>query len=199
MLTCEYAGDPFPEPRSHPWLDSASDPHAHYYDLTALPKLIRSSLEDFRPWQKYAAIETFYSLLERINHPRSPLESNDCAFSGPEPSEQPTPLRALECSGRVTILFRALLRNTQAGQVEQLKNRLHAELAPLDAGFRAGMIGTTLVPARYLALPESADQQLGWQLLISFWAWGMAESDIMRNLERVLTNLSRALRAVSHR
>jgi hypothetical protein len=27
----------------------------------------------------------------------------------------------------------------------------------------------------------------------------MAESDIMRNLERVLTNLSRALRAVSHR
>lgn len=40
------------------------------------------------------------------------------------------------------------------------------ELAPHDVAFSAGVIGTTLLPARYLALPDTDSQQLGWQLLI---------------------------------
>jgi hypothetical protein len=197
MQTCEYAGDPLTEPRSHPWQGAAGDPDAHYYDLTAAPALIRSSLEDFRPWRKYAAIETFYGMLERINHRSSSLESNDCAFTGPEPSAQPTASKAVECSGRVTILFRALAWNTLSGSVERLKNELHGELAQLDSEFRSGVIGTTLIPARYLALPVADSQQLGWQLLISFWAWGSSEPDAMRNLARLLKNLSSALRKLS--
>jgi hypothetical protein len=197
MQTCEYAGDPLTQPRSHPWQGAAGDPDAHYYDLKALPALIRTALEDFRPWQQYAAIETFYGMLERINHRSSTLESNDCAFTGPEPSAQPTASKAVECSGRVTILFRALGRNTAGGHVEELKNQLHCELAPHDTAFSSGMIGTTLVPARYLALPEADGQQLGWQLLISFWAWGDSEASAMRNLARLLKNLTRALRKLS--
>jgi hypothetical protein len=197
MQTCEYAGEAFTEPRSHPWLGAADDPRAQYYDLTASPGLIRTALEDFRPWARYAAIETFYALLERMNHRSSLLESNDCAFSGPEASDEPTALRAVECAGRITILFRALEQNTLLGRVELLKNRLHAELAPNDPTFDGGMIGTTLVPARFLALPELDQQQLGFQLLISFWAWGDSEPAAMRNLARLLKNLTRALRKLA--
>ena len=46
MRTCQYAGTPFSEPRSHPWTTSASDPDARYHDLTTSPALIRTALED---------------------------------------------------------------------------------------------------------------------------------------------------------
>jgi len=199
MKTCEYAGDPFTEPRSHPWLDAVGNPDCRYYDLTAAPAHIRSSLEDFQPWQRYAAIETFYVLLEQLNHPKSTLESNDCAFTGPHASERAPAPKTFECSGRVMVLFRALERNTTAGQIEWLKNQLHGELAAQDSAFLWGVVGTTLIPARYLALPESGDQQLGSQLMISFWAWGDSEAETMLNLARLLKSLTHALRRVSTR
>src|SRR5688572_28866709 len=112
MKTCEYAGVPFTEPRSHPWLGAEMDPDSRYYDLTASPEHIRRSLEDFRVWSHYPAIEAFYGLLERLNYPKSALESNDCAFTGPEQNENAAVEQPLECSGRLMILFRALERNT---------------------------------------------------------------------------------------
>jgi hypothetical protein len=161
--------------------------------LTASPALIRSALEDFVPWKRYAAVEAFYVLLERLNHEKSLLESNDCAFTGPHPSESTATQKALECSGRVMVLFRDLPRNTAAGQIEGLKNELHLALAKLDPNFRSGVVGTTIVPVRYLAL-SGADEQLGVQLMISFWAWGNSEEENMQNLSRLLRNLTSALR-----
>ena len=199
MKTYEYAGDPFAEPRSHPWLGAADNPIARYYDLTATPERIRSSLEDFLPWSRFPAVESFYALLERLNHPKSALESNDCAFSGPHPNEDLTILKALQCFGRVMVLFRELERNTEEGLVIWLKNELHVELVELDSDFQWGAIGTTLIPVRYLALPEAEGQQLGSQLLISFWAWGDQQADVMLNLARLMKNLTRALRRVSAR
>ena len=196
MKTCEYAGAPFTEPRSHPWTDAAGSADFQYYDLTRTPALIRSKLEDFTPWARYAAVESFYALLERLNHRASLLESNDCAFTGPHASDADTSEHSLECSGRVMLLFRALASNTAAG-VEALSHELHVELGELDPDFRAGVIGTTLVPARYLALAAGA--QLGSQLMISFWAWGDSEADTMLNLGRLLKNLSQALRRVCAR
>jgi hypothetical protein len=194
LKTCEYAGEPFAAPRSHPWVGAASDKASRYYDLTATPAHIRSSLEDFVPWARYAAVEAFYVLLERINHSKSLLESNDCAFTGPHPSESLATQKALECSGRVMVLFRELTRNTAGGQIETLKNELHLALAKLDPNFRSGVVGTTIVPVRYLALPEANDEQLGAQLMISFWAWGNSEDENMQNLSRLLRNLTNALR-----
>jgi hypothetical protein len=95
------------------------------------------------------------------------------------------------------VLFRAIERNTTLGSVEQLKNQLHGELAILDRDFAWGVVGTTLVPVRYLALPE--DKQLGSQLMISFWAWGDGEADTMKNLSRLFKNLARALGKLSQR
>jgi hypothetical protein len=196
LKTYEYAGDPFDEPRSHPWLGAAESPESQYYDLTATPARIRSSLEDFLPWSRFPAVDSFYALLERLNHPKSALESNDCAFTGPHANEDLTIPKALQCCGRVMVLFRALERNTEDGLVIWLKNELHVELAELDSAFEWGVVGTTQIPVRYLALPE-AGGQLGSQLMISFWAWGDREADTMQNLARVMTNLTRALRRVS--
>ena len=199
MKTCEYAGAPFEQARSHPWTDATGNPLFRYYDLTAAPEHIRTSLEDFRPWAHYAAIEDFYRLLESLNHLGSTFESNDCAFSGPEANHQPAMPKTFQCSGRVMLLFRAIERNTRLGGVEQLKNQLHLELAPLDPRFEWGIIGTTLVPTRYLALGvgDQGDNQLGSQLMISFWVWGDTEADTMVNLKRLFKSLARALANLS--
>jgi hypothetical protein len=193
MRSCEYTGAPFTEPRSHPWIDAVGDARCQYYDLTASPAHIRSSLEDFQPWSRYPAIEDFYALLERLNQKSSAFESNDCAFTGPHADAQPTMPGAFECSGRVMVLFRALRQNTVHERVESLKNKLHNALAQLDPDFLSGMIGTTLIPVRYLMLPERENQQLGSQLMISFWAWGETEADNMTNLRRLFKNLALAL------
>ena len=197
MKTCEYAGVVFAEPRSHPWVDTAGSPECRYYDLTSTPEHIRSSLEDFRPWSHYRAIEYFYLLLTALNQPESTLESNDCAFTGPQKNENPEFNKSLQCTGRVMLLFRKLERNTVQGEIESLTNQLHHYLANGDPDFRWGVIGTTIVPVRYLALSESNGRQLGTQLMISFWAWGNSEAETMLNLGTLLKNLARALRHVS--
>ena len=198
MKTCEWAGASL-ERRSHPWTDAEGDAASRYYDLTAQPARIRTSLEDLQSWQKYPAVEAFYALLERLNHPKSSLESNDCAFNGPGENEDPSVRKAMQCSGRLMVLFRLLARNTDPARVDALKNQLHLDLAAADPSFQWGIIGTTVVPVRYLALPESREQQLGSQLMISFWAWGDSEADTMLNLRRVFKNLSQALRLASAR
>jgi len=194
MKTCEYAGGVFPELRSHPWQASRTDVAARYYDFTASPQLIRSALEDFVPWARYGAIETFYALLQWLNHARSAFETNDCEFTGPHDNDQQEIRKALGCSGRLMLLFRSLQRNTVAASVVDLRHALHSRLSELDEAFAWGLVGTTLVPTRYLGLPESDGQQLGTQLMISFWAWGDSEAETMLNLNRLLTNLSRAFR-----
>lgn len=197
MKTYEYDGAPFSEPRSHPWLGSASDPLARHYDFTASPELIRSTLEDFVPFRHYAAVEDFYALLERVNHPKSLLESSDCAFNPPQPSSQRLVKAPLECSGRVMLLYRDLRQNTRPDRISWLKSAFQQQLARLDPKFTLGMIGTTLVPVRYLALPE--DSQAGQQLLLGFWAYGGTEEQVMQNLARLFRNLLQALRGVSAR
>lgn len=199
MMTCEYAGEPLGEPRSHPWVDVAGKPDCRYYDLTAYPERIRTSLEDFHPWSHYAAIEGFYGLLERLNHPKSKLESNDCAFNGPGKNEHLQIVKPLQCSGRLMVLFRFLAHNTDEARMARLKLDFHRELGVGDPTFRWGMVGVTVVPVRYLELSESAGQQLGAELMLSFWAWGDSEADTMLNLERLFKNLSKALRSVSAR
>lgn len=199
MKTCEYAGPPFTEPRSHPWVDGAGNPECRYYDLTATPAHIRNSLEDFQPWSSYPATEDFYRLLEQINRATSALESNDCAFTGPHERDQTMGPEAFECSGRVMVLFRELRQNTPKARVERLKDQLHHELAALDRDFPRAMIGTTLIPVRYLGLPDHNDEQLGWQLMISFWAWGDSVADTMTTLSRLFRTLSLALLTLSAR
>jgi hypothetical protein len=197
MKTYEYAGAPFSEPRSHPWTDSTSDTAARYYDFSASPELIRTALEDFRPLERYPAIEEFYGLIERVNHHKSLLASNDCALLAPHPNQTAQVKASLECSGRLMLLYRDLAQNTRKNRVSWLKTAFQHQLSHLDPKFALGMVGTTLVPVRYLALP--ADAQLGEELMLSFWAFGDTEETTMQSLARLFKNLTQAVRAVSAR
>jgi len=197
LNTCEYAGTPFTELRSHPWIDAVDNPECRYYDLTLSPERIRTSLEDFLPWSNYKAIENFYKMLEDLNQSKSFFESNDCALTGPEQNHNPQFQKSLECSGRVMILFRDLIKNTMDDNIEWLAYQLHCYLSIQDIEFQLGVIGTTITPVRYLALGENDEQQMGTQLMISFWTWGDNEKEIMENLNRLIINLSNALHHVS--
>lgn len=193
MQSCEYDGVPIEEPRSHPWSDTVASASCRYYDLKAHPGLIRTALEDLLPWSHYAAVTRLYELLERLNGSASILESNDCAFSGPSSSEAPQLGKSLQCEGRVMILYRELGRNLSLQRVEALKFAIHVQLAEHDREFEWGMVGTTLVPVRYIDLPGTDDEQLGHQLMLSFWAWGDSEAEVMESLGRVVKNLGQAI------
>jgi len=193
MKSCEYDGETFEEPRSHPWTDAVESAASRYYDLKAHSALIRTALEDLLPWSHYAAVTQLYELLERLNSPVSILESNDCAFSGPHPSEAPHLGKILQCEGRVMILYRDLELNLSLRGVEGLKNAIHVHLAARDPEFELGMVGTTITPVRFVDLPRPHDQNLGYQLMLSFWAWGDSEAEVMDNLDRVVGNLAQAI------
>ncbi len=197
MKTCEYNGDPFEQARSHPWTDATANSAFRYYDLRASPALIRTSLEDFVPWSKYGAVERFYLLLEWLNGATSLLESNDCEFTSPHANENDQGGQAYECSGRLMVLFRELPRNLAPADLPALTLAFHHALAPLDPDFEHGMVGTTLLPVRYLSLPGSAGTRLGSQLMLSFWAWGESHDETMASFERLMVNLTQALRRIA--
>jgi hypothetical protein len=195
MKTYDYAG---PDPhavRSHPWTVAAENPAARYLDLRADPALIRTSLEDFLPWSDWPAVDTFYSLLEWLNGAGSTLESNDCAFVGP--SENPTDgvPKALEATGRLMILWRKLPLNLSRENVEWLRIALHRSLNETDPGLEYGVVGISVCRVRFVRLPVSGRKNLGLQLMLSFWAWGDTDEEVMANLARVFRNLWDALRA----
>jgi len=181
--------------RAHPWSTSAANPEHRYYDFRARPDLIRTVLEDFRPWDSQPAVGSFYELVAWINGPDSPFASNDCAFNGPEPNTDPGIAKRLQCSGRLGLLFRDLGENTKAGAVGGLIATLHERLQPLDPGLTFGAAGTTPLTVEYLGLPEGS--VMGTQVLVSFWAWGDDEPETFAHLARVVAALRQALQSIA--
>jgi len=184
-------------PRTHPWTDGESDPAHKYYDFRARPELIRSSIEDLQEWSAYPATETFYRLLEWLNGPTSALESNDCAFSGATADTSAECSKRLQCSGRLMILYRDLPLNTSPEQMSWLTNATAHAVRGIDPAFEWGAVGATITSVRYTTLPGAPEQQRGQQLMLSFWAWGEDEPEVMSNLDRTFRNLTAALRQVS--
>ncbi len=197
MKTYEHTEDGTASARAHPWADAEGNASHRYYDLKANPELIRSALEDFVPWSRFRAVETFYSLLAWLNGPDALLESNDCAFEGPEAADSPATGRSLECSGRLMVLYRELPLNLSLVRVQGLKNALHGSCEEFDRDFDSGAIGSTIVWSQYVTLPLPEARQRGYQLMLSFWAWGDTEGETMANLDRLFQNLSGALRKAS--
>ena len=184
-------------PRSHPWTNSVSDPTHRYYDFRTNPKLIRSSLEDMQEWNRYPATETFYRLLEWLNGPTSVFESNDSAFSGAEANTNAQSSQPLQCSGRLMILYRDLAVNTAPAQIGCLTNAAAHALRQTDPTFESGAIGATIMSVRFTTLPGPTALQDGQQLMLSFWAWGEDEPEVMTNLDRTLKNMAVVLRGLS--
>jgi len=181
-------------PRAHPWTDTVANSGSRYHDFKARPELVRTAIEDFTPWGGREAVETFYRLLEWLNARDGVFESNDCEFTGPHDNPEPAIRKAQECSGRVMILYRNLLFNLSRVRVERIESAMHRHLAEIDPEFAWGAVGTTLMRTQYLALPVPKKEQMGYQLMLSFWAWGDTVEETMAHLDRVFVNLSRALR-----
>lgn len=184
-------------PRSHPWTDGESDPAHKYYDFRTRPELIRSSIEDLQEWSAYAATETFYRLLEWLNGPESAMESNDCAFNGATATISTERSKHLQCSGRLMILYRNLMLNTSTEQIDWLTNATAHAVGEIDPGFERGAVGATIMSVRFTALPGPPERQRGQQLMLSFWAWGENEPEVMANLDRTFRNMTVALRQIS--
>jgi hypothetical protein len=193
VKTCTREAEGFDAPRSHPWTDAVADAASRYYDFKAHPQLVRTSLEDLTPWNGHAAIASFYRLIEQLNAPGGPFETNDCEFTGPRDNPDPAFTKALECSGRLMILYRDLPRNLSRAGANRLEETLQRRLSELDPDFAWGMVGTTIMRTRYLGLPGPEKAQLGYQLMLSFWAWGDTVAETMVHLDRVIGDLSRAL------
>ena len=190
--------DPEPESiRSHPWTVATADSANRYLDFKESPALIRTCLEDFLPWSTWPAVERFYDIVEWLNGPDSILESNDCAFSGPSASATPQFAKTLEATGRLMVLWRTLPLNLVRANTDRLKDVLHRQLNENDTELEFGVVGITVFPVRYITLPEKDGPQLGFQLILSFWAWGDDEPDVMANLERTVSGIGRALHAVA--
>ena len=178
--------------RTHPWTESETQAGARYWNLRAHPEQIRSHLEDLVPFADQSAIEEFFQILEWLNGPSSPLESNDCAFTGVVPNSGTMVEAELEASGRLMVLFRDLRKNLQIDAVGELTQTLAMALHELDPGMTAGAVGVSIVPVRYLQL-----QGDGHQLMLSFWAWGNTETETWDNLHRTLSNLRTALQSLT--
>jgi len=193
MQVFEYDDPDSLADRSHPWRGSLADAAHRYHDFRREPGLIRSALEDLRGWEHYPSTETFYRLIELLNGSESALETSDCAFSGPTANESAGFDKALQCSGRLMLLFRELPLNTDTIRVHAFTDSLARGLSREDVGFQWGVVGATIVPVRFTTLPGTREGQRGSQLMLSFWAWGDDEEEAMTNLNRTLAALSSVL------
>lgn len=90
--------------RAHPWNFVQGDLTHAYVDFKASPHLIRSSIEDLRPYQGRSFAETFFKLIEWINGSDCRFESNDCAFRGPSGNIDTQFGAPLRCDGRLMSL-----------------------------------------------------------------------------------------------
>lgn len=183
--------------RSHPWIGSASDPEDQYCNFREKPELIRSSIEDMQKWSAYAAAETFYRLLEWLNGSESVFESNDCAFNGASTNTSVQCAKPLECSGRLMILYRDLEINRSQEEILWLTNAAAHGLRNTDPSFEWGAIGATIMPVRFTALSRQPAGQRGQQVMLSFWAWGEDEAEVMANLDRTFRNMTAVLHDLS--
>jgi hypothetical protein len=134
-------------------------------------------------------------MLAWLNGETSPFESNDCAFVGPELNEDSGFRKRLQCSGRLGLLFRDLGVNTSETAVSRLIAGLHARLEEIDPEFAWGAVGTTRLRVHYLELPEGRKE--GFQVLLSFWAWGDDVPEVFDNLARVVVGLREALESLA--
>lgn len=186
------------ELRSHPWTSMESDKSSIYVDFKKTPTLIRSSLEDFQPFNKWAFVDTFYSLVEWINSSSSLLESNDCTFNAAEENDDEQYPYANKCSARLMILFRDIPENCQQRSIDWLMQNILQSVVSTKLGFRAGAICLSQSATCYLALGDQTDTGgIGNQVVLTFFAYGKNERRCYENMQQVFSHAHRCLKDVN--
>jgi hypothetical protein len=185
--------------RYHPWTTSVHDPEGKYYDFKKHPELIRTSLEEFTPYDKYQAIEECYQLIEWLNGSDSFLETNDARL---EPNVKnpnyPTIDRRLVLSSSISVLFRNLdlnLSSTISPPNEWLIKTTESRLDGLPNPLY-GVVKLYLFPTKFMKATLDARQQLGHSVIYKILAWGNAEAEQFENFHQVVKNLSAFFKAL---
>jgi len=200
----------YPEARLHPY-HASNLGDSGFVDFKQKPELIRSTLEDFRPFEHWPAVQTFYEFLAWINGPDSLLETNDCAFRPPGPHKNAISPLLLCAYGRVYVLFRDLRLNSSQKYSEwlcrSLMRTLH--LTGSDLTEEEGVVGFTLNPSLQIPISTGTwrddgtfetdpnDPGFGHHLMLSFWGYGSSEEQSFHNLNRVFDNIWSACRSTS--
>ena len=197
MKTFTHVDPTFQLARSHPWTQAKDNPDQIYYDFRKYPAKIRTSLEDFIALGENSATTKFYDLVEWINSSESHLESNDCGAGQIRPNTDLNYPKSLACTACLMILYRDLTSNLSVEHVNWLQDAIQHYLKNIDTFFDWAVIGTTLAPANYINLPIQEEKQLGRQIVLTFWAWGDNQADVLDNLSRAFTNTMEALIGVN--
>ena len=184
--------------RSHPWTSMQNDQSNIYIDFKKNPKLIRHSLEDLIPFNKWQFAETFYSLIEWINSKTSLLESNDCTFNAMEENEDTQYPYAKKCSARLMILFRDIPENCQQRSIDWLMQSILMATTSGKPNFRAGAICLSTNATCYLELGDQPDTGgIGQQIVLTFFAYGKNERRCYDNMQQVLSHAHSCLKKVN--
>lgn len=187
-----------PPARYHPWTFSESNPEERYVDFKTYPEQIPLVLPDFKPWARYAAIQTFYNLLGWLNGVDSIFESNDCGLRAPRRDvDTPEIVRnafdadPIVVHGRLAIFFRDLAWNASGPSVDGLKtlilNFLRNNVRNIPA---VVMIG------EWDHLFTAIDKE-GRAVTLRYWAWGDDEAMAMSYLDNTFSAIYRCLQWIS--
>ena len=205
--------------REHPWTDSALNPDWKYYDFNKNPELIRTSLEDFVPWEKFAAVEEFYKFLEWMHGDESKIESNDCRLSFDKNKQKEKWNKEYVFHGGIFLLFKNLEFNLSedSGNFFNGHNNLdfitesftpNKYLAWFEGccnqyirgaypGFSLGCLTFVLFPSKFNNASPIEEDTLGYQPCFRYWAWGDDENEAMENLHKVFEVLAGCVKAIS--
>jgi hypothetical protein len=180
--------------RAHPWDFALVDPSQRYVDFKAEPHLIRAAIEDLILYKRHAFAKKLYSLIETLNGPKSRFETNDCGFQGPGPNNDKQFPFDVRSSGRLMILFRRIIDNTDDDKIDRLKDRLIGEVTKIDPQFRSGAVGISRSPTGYFGLSENPKlAAVGKQIRIDMFAYADSDGVCLYNMKKVVGVVGQAL------
>jgi hypothetical protein len=196
--------DPSIPVRNHPYDGAKYDSRVRHYDLVKHPELIRQVLEDFKLWEQYAAIESFYQLLEWINGNDSIFESSDCRMEAPKQNLNKNMPYDLVLQGRLIIFFRDIKLNYAVIDPKNPQNYwVNPHVAALAINITEYLktvyqdiswitIQLFFFPISYLQ--ESGSPKLGQQITFQFNCYGNNEKDLFNTLKFFNLGILRALK-----
>ncbi len=209
------------EGRHQPWTVSAQNPEFKYYDSRKNPELVSQVLEDFTPFNEYAAVQRFYEMVTWLNGDESKFETSDCRFDGIKPNTQKEQWdKELACHGALVVFYRDLKYNLSEDSRAWSNENIATGKAPawvyqpskyvqwaaeqsahlihqINPTFMWGCLATGFYNVFYEEGATDNRDKFGYQLVYRFWAWGDTEQEIMNNLKIDFDVLFLCLRRLS--
>ncbi len=188
------------EPRAHPY-EGEYDSRVRHYDFVRQPELIRQVLEDFKPWEKYEAVQDFYQLLEWINGPSRIFETSDCRLEAPKANPYPDMLFKKILFGRVMIFFRNwasnyadILANKRYFVSNDLQDLTNGLAAFLPKVHREAPVTFQIYCAPTYYRHDNELPSFGHQLMIQWNCWGDSDQGLFTNLSAGIDAIGGALK-----